>query len=115
MNNILYLKTFTYYEKRSSIERLILLDKNNEVLYFFNYDFYTATYSNLELKIMLTCKPIEKILTKNHLMIHVYQEYDKYYIDDLQKEIILNMTRKEILLSNLNELFLKIGSIEYII
>jgi hypothetical protein len=81
-------------------------------------EFYFSVFSKQtkgQQKIMFTCKPIEKILTKNHLMIHVYQEYDKYYIDDLQKEIILNMTRKEILLSNLNELFLKIGSIEYII
>jgi hypothetical protein len=115
MNNILYLKTFTYYEKQNSIERLILLDKNNELLYFFNYDFFSATYSNLEQKIISTCKPIEKLLTKKDLLQKVYEAYKKYYINDLQKEVILNMTRKEVLLCNINELFLKIGSIEYLI
>jgi hypothetical protein len=114
MNNILYLKTFTFYQKQNSINKLILLDINNDMIYFFSYDFFSITYSNLKQTIASTVKSLESSLN-NNLLQQINETYNKHYVDDLQKEIILNMTREEVLLCNCNELFLKIGSIEYII
>jgi hypothetical protein len=114
MNNILYLKTFTFYQKQNSINKLILLDINNDMIYFFSYDFFNVTYSNLKQTIASTVKPLESSLN-NNLLQQINETYNKHYVNDLQKEIILNMTRGEVLQCNCNELFLKIGSIEYII
>jgi hypothetical protein len=110
MNNILYLKTFTYYNKADSIERLILLDKNNEDSYFFNYNFFNSRDLKEQIRsskeLLTNCDFLKKIY---------YKTYDKYYISDLQKKFILIMTKGDILNCTPKELFLKIGSIEYLI
>lgn len=105
MNNILYLKEYHDY-----IEDLYMIDHQNSTNYRFNRNYFSDTYRGLNRKI------IEHIfLGKESDDFFKKRKCQKFYIDDSQKEIILNMTREEMLNYNIRLLLHKINAIEYFI
>lgn len=107
MNIILYLKEYDDY-----INDLYLLDYKKDIIWYFNRNYFSETYKGLNKKIV-EYKTTEKIKINSDFF--KKRNYQKFYIDDFQKETILNMTREETLNYNIRLLLHKINAIEYFI
>lgn len=96
------------YKLYNKIKSLYIYD--NEYSYYFHYNYFNETYKNINQTLLDTKKKI----SETEFIFHKIKD-DFFYINDQQKEIILNFNREYLMQISVLQLIQLIGMEEYLI